>query len=144
MDDNKGLYSKYLVFKNDGNIRKTALDGCFVLRPEHDTAAYDALWTYAEAIGLDNRVLADDLRKWLYEIADKTRAKAMMEQANDFDRGLEPHELLKREPHDLVKHILQLEGELQRLERSTSGDVLGKNLRSPKHGENPQDALNRG
>lgn len=58
----KGLFGKYIVRKtSDG----TAVDNCFVLRPEKDPAAITAIRAYAEAT--DNSTLATDLLQWVGE-----------------------------------------------------------------------------
>ncbi|MEC0167400.1 hypothetical protein [Paenibacillus graminis] len=59
-NQDKGLYNKYLIFKQNGN----KVDGdCFVLRPTKDPAARAALMAYAEAT--DNQQLAMDITVWL-------------------------------------------------------------------------------
>lgn len=57
----EGLHSKYEVLK-DGAQQ----DGVFVLKPESDDAALEALKTYAEET--DNNHLAADLADWIVEI----------------------------------------------------------------------------
>lgn len=55
-----GLKVKYNVFKiSDGS----AVEECFVLRPDRDPAAKVALLAYADAT--DNTALADDIRRWM-------------------------------------------------------------------------------
>ena len=63
--DVTGLYGKYEVRK-DG----TPVESCFVLEPESDPAAREALLRYAEAT--DNEELADDLREWIAEISTES------------------------------------------------------------------------
>lgn len=59
----RGLYVKYNVTKiSDG----TTVNNCFVLRPELDPAALEALKAYAQAT--PNKMLADDLYAWISEI----------------------------------------------------------------------------
>lgn len=57
----RGLYEKYEVRK-DGEI----VEDCFVLEPESDSAAREALITYAERT--DDDELAADLREWVVDI----------------------------------------------------------------------------
>jgi len=45
MMENKGLYVKYEVRKKENG---ELVDGCFVLRPDKDRAAFAALRVYAE------------------------------------------------------------------------------------------------
>ena len=54
----QGLYDKYEV-KKDGE----PVESCFVLEPESDSAAREALWTYADET--DDGELANDLKEWL-------------------------------------------------------------------------------
>lgn len=56
--DGGGLRSKYSVLK-DGEPQS----GCFVLKPEDDAAAREALYAYADAT--DNSELEADLNEWL-------------------------------------------------------------------------------
>lgn len=60
----EGLYSKYEVTK-DGE----PVEGCFVLEPEDDSAAREALIRYAEET--DNAELAEDLREWVVELCTR-------------------------------------------------------------------------
>jgi hypothetical protein len=62
----EGLYGKYDVYK-DGEPQ----DGCFVLKPESDPAALEALKEYATET--DDHFLGAELCYW---IADIQRAKA--------------------------------------------------------------------
>ena len=62
IDEYQGLKQKYLVFKADSGER--VMD-CFVLRPQKDLAAAEALRAYANAT--DNKVLAEDIRNWIGE-----------------------------------------------------------------------------
>jgi len=57
-DTERGLYEKYEVLR-DGK----PLEGMFVLRPETDEAAREAILAYADAT--DNEELAEDLRLWI-------------------------------------------------------------------------------
>lgn len=66
MDRDKGLYDKYEVTRHDGS----EVTGAFVLRPEHDPAAYEAMKVYAEQCKDDYPKLADDLWTWMEKIAD--------------------------------------------------------------------------
>lgn len=56
--DELGLYEKFEVYRG-GEL----VDDCFVLRPEVDPAAYEALKTYADET--DNETLGADLREWI-------------------------------------------------------------------------------
>lgn len=53
-----GLYGKYEVRK-DGEV----VEDCFVLEPESDPAAREALWEYISET--DDEELAENLRSWL-------------------------------------------------------------------------------
>lgn len=59
-ENQKGLREKYLVFKADTGER---IVNCFVLRPDKDTAAVEALRAYAKAT--DNKSLATDIYNWV-------------------------------------------------------------------------------
>ena len=59
-----GLYEKYEVTRHGEPV-----DGCFVLRPETDSAALTALYRYAQVT--TNRELAKGLREWLLGITTK-------------------------------------------------------------------------
>lgn len=60
IDDYKGLKAKYLVFKADtGEI----VVNCFILRPDKDAVAVEALRAYAKAT--DNETLAKDIYNWV-------------------------------------------------------------------------------
>lgn len=56
----EGLKDKYLVF-NAASGKK--IENCFVLRPDRDTAAVDALRTYANST--DNKTLGEDIYNWI-------------------------------------------------------------------------------
>ena len=59
----KGLYAKYNVTKiSDG----TTVNNCFVLRPDLDPAALEAIKAYAQAT--PNKKLASDLYCWIADI----------------------------------------------------------------------------
>ena len=60
VDAYKGLKSKYLVFKADTGER---VGNCFVLRPDKDHAAVEAIRAYASAT--DNETLAEDIYNWV-------------------------------------------------------------------------------
>ena len=60
IDEYAGLKLKFLVFKADTGER---IENCFVLRPDKDRAAVEALRAYAEAT--DNKTLADDIYNWV-------------------------------------------------------------------------------
>jgi len=57
----EGLYGKYYVEKNGEPI-----ESCFVLNPESDPAARDALLAYADAT--NDSALAADIRAWVDQI----------------------------------------------------------------------------
>lgn len=57
---NKGLYIKYEVRKTENN---KLVEGCFVLRPDKDEAAVEALRAYASAT--KNTELANDIYNWV-------------------------------------------------------------------------------
>ena len=62
-EQDRGLYVKYHVTKiRDGKV----VDGCFVLRPDIDPAAVEALRVYAKTT--DNRMLAHDINVWMNNI----------------------------------------------------------------------------
>jgi len=61
----RGLYEKYEVYK-DGE----AVPNCFVLEPETDSAAREALIRYAEAT--DDEELAEDLREWATDLCTRS------------------------------------------------------------------------
>lgn len=60
-----GLYAKYEVTK-DGE----PVEDCFVLEPEDDSAAREALIRYAEET--DNEQLAEELREWVTDICTQS------------------------------------------------------------------------
>jgi len=60
----RGIYAKYEVTK-DGE----PVEGCFVLEPEDDSAAREALIRYAEET--DNEELAEDLREWVVDLCTR-------------------------------------------------------------------------
>lgn len=62
-DDKKGLFCKYHITHEDGTALSPGL--LFVLRPDRDPAAWDALRAYA--ISTHNVRLSGDLWKWLEE-----------------------------------------------------------------------------
>jgi|GEM_PF-6753512 len=70
----RGLYAKYNVRKvSDGSL----VENCFVLRPEIDYAARQALETYA--LCTPNKELMVDIYNWLNNIRDKIE--------KDYDTG---------------------------------------------------------
>lgn len=60
IDTYKGLKAKYLVFKADTGGK---VDNCFVLRPDKDPAAVEALRAYARCT--DNKTLSTDIYNWV-------------------------------------------------------------------------------
>ena len=60
IDAYKGLKAKYLVFKSDTGEK---VDNCFILRPDKDSVAVEALRAYANAT--DNETLAEDIYNWI-------------------------------------------------------------------------------
>ncbi len=67
MNDEQGLYGKYIVTKADG----TPVSDCFVLRPTKDLAARMALKEYARLT--KNVLLAEEIMEWLRQIRDWLR-----------------------------------------------------------------------
>lgn len=59
-----GLKRKYVVLKSDTGA---VVENCFVLRPEKDCAAIEALLAYANSTG--NKVLAKDIRAWIDDLS---------------------------------------------------------------------------
>lgn len=57
---NEGLRGKYIVHKAETGEE---VNSCFVLRPDKDAAAVDAIRAYAAVT--DNKVLAADLIRWV-------------------------------------------------------------------------------
>ena len=62
IDAYKGLKRKFLVFKSDTG---EMVENCFVLRPDKDPAAVEALRAYARAT--DNATLSADIVNWVGE-----------------------------------------------------------------------------
>ena len=62
MDADKGLKRKFLVFKSDTG---EMVENCFILRPDKDPAAVEALRAYAGAT--DNATLSADILNWVGE-----------------------------------------------------------------------------
>ncbi|MFV0353478.1 MAG: hypothetical protein ACK5JF_14425 [Oscillospiraceae bacterium] len=63
---NDGLKLKYTVSKiEDGSI----VENCFVLRPDKDPAAKAAMYAYA--IATTNKVLSEDIKKWMAELEEE-------------------------------------------------------------------------
>lgn len=60
IEEYAGLKLKFLVFKADTG---ESVENCFVLRPDKDAAAVEALRAYAEAT--DNKTLAEDIYNWV-------------------------------------------------------------------------------
>lgn len=65
----RGLYGKFVVFKQGEDGLTGPLGGCFILRPTNDPAARKALSAYAEAVHRENPTLASDLRQWLIDLS---------------------------------------------------------------------------
>ncbi|ELY73253.1 hypothetical protein [Natrinema pallidum] len=63
-DPDGSLYEKYEVRK-DGD----PVESCFVLEPESDSAAREALIRYAEET--DDEQLAEDLREWVTDLCTR-------------------------------------------------------------------------
>lgn len=68
IDAYKGLKAKYLVFKADTG---KAVENCFVLCPDKDPAAVEALRVYARAT--DNETLAEDICNWVGKDTQETK-----------------------------------------------------------------------
>ena len=60
----RGLYHKFNVEKPNGEI----VDDCFVLRPDKDDDAKNALAFYAFLILRKNHQLSKDILEWLEEL----------------------------------------------------------------------------
>ena len=60
VDNYAGLKGKYLVFKADTGEQ---VENCFILRPDKDAAAVEALRAYAKVT--DNETLAKDIYNWV-------------------------------------------------------------------------------
>lgn len=77
----RGLYEKYEVLR-DGE----PVEGTFVLRPETDQAAQEAILAYADAT--DDEELAYDLRFWIsyYQNAEGDRS-----DSDDMDRLIQDY-----------------------------------------------------
>ncbi len=60
IDCYNGLKRKFLIFKSDTG---EMIENCFVLRPDKDPAAVEALRAYASAT--DNETLAKDIYNWV-------------------------------------------------------------------------------
>lgn len=60
----QGLYEKYEVTKNGEPV-----EDCFVLEPEDDSAAREALIRYAEVT--DDEELAEELDEWVIDICTR-------------------------------------------------------------------------
>ena len=60
-DTERGLHRKFRVYEDGEEI-----PDCFVLEPESDPAAREALLRYAKATG--NEKLAEDLREWVADL----------------------------------------------------------------------------
>jgi len=71
----RSLYNEYVIFRIDGGTQVQGF--CFVLQPESDPVAFDALAYYAKLT--PNKQLAADLRRELQDIVDRE---------NDVDEGL--------------------------------------------------------
>lgn len=65
-----GLHEKYQVSKSED-----AVENCFVLEPQSDDAAREALLRYAEVT--NNTELATDLREWVAELNTQPSEKAL-------------------------------------------------------------------
>lgn len=81
VDAYKGLKAKYLVFKADTGKQ---VDNCFILRPDKDPAAVEALRAYASAT--DNETLAEDIYNWI------GKGEPVQEWISVKDRFPEKHE----------------------------------------------------
>lgn len=73
----KGLYQKYRVIEVTTG---EPVDGCFVMRPEDDRAAFEAVLHYA--FETQDKMLASDLFAWLRELREiretETRAAVVL------------------------------------------------------------------
>ena len=64
--DQKGLYSKFVVYEDNGGVLGMEVTDCFVLRPDQDASALAALMHYAALT--PNEELAADLEAWIERI----------------------------------------------------------------------------
>lgn len=74
--DRRGLYQKFVAFKcEDGKIVGDPLTDVFVLRPDRDVHAREALRAYARSAGHEEptRNLARDLGAWLARLDAPTK-----------------------------------------------------------------------
>jgi len=60
----EGLYNKYTILKDGEPVK----DRCFILKPESDPAALEALRVYANST--DNVQLSTDLLNWIFVIEE--------------------------------------------------------------------------
>ena len=91
VDNYAGLKGKYLVFKADTGEQVV---NCFVLRPDKDTAAVEALRTYATVT--DNKTLSDDINHWVGEGETAQKWIPVTERFPDLEL-----EEVKTDDHDL-------------------------------------------
>lgn len=63
----KGLYSKYIVLRKDGELAKGVF---FVLKPSTDIHAKIAVHAYAESCRHEHPELSQDLINWLIKEED--------------------------------------------------------------------------
>jgi len=64
--ESRGLHEKYVVTKNGFRV-----ESAFILEPQDDKAARDALLAYADST--ENSELAKDLRVWVKNIEESKR-----------------------------------------------------------------------
>lgn len=153
-DENKGLYVKYEVRKKEtGEI----VDKCFVLRPDRDPVAREALLAYADATS--NYQLAMDIRAWMWDrptvvcLCGSTRFGEAFQKAN-FDETIagrivlsigcnlksddqlfedltiEEKNLIKRNLDDLHKRKIDMADEILVL---NVGGYIGESTKSEIH-----------
>jgi len=78
--DYDGLKVKYLVFKARNN---TPVENCFVLRPDKDPAAIQALMSYS--VHTENKQLAADISNWIEHIIREEAENALKGADNERD-----------------------------------------------------------
>lgn len=82
-----GLEDRYRIYRLRDGKEEPVPDPCFVLRPERDGAAQDALEAYAESVEDENPALAADLRRWLTDISFRSASEAFSGPRDDGNRG---------------------------------------------------------
>jgi hypothetical protein len=94
MSDDKGLYQKYSVSRNDG---KEISQGCFVLELK-DPIARKAILAYAEELGVQGKEpkLAYDLKAWVNKHEPVVAAPVKLPEENPENLSFERVVLIKK------------------------------------------------